>query len=65
VHRADLDGDGRVTEADYVLFKLQQMQKVDLQTLDMLIDRYEELDIHHDVSPAIGPVVSSFGIITR
>jgi hypothetical protein len=28
VHKADLDGDGKVTEADYVLFKLQQMQKV-------------------------------------
>lgn len=50
MHKADLDGDGKVTEADYVLFKLQQMQKVDLQTLDILIDRFEELDVHHDVS---------------
>lgn len=50
VHKADLDGDDKVTEADYVLFKLQQMQKVDLQTLDILIDRFEELDAQHDVS---------------
>jgi hypothetical protein len=28
VHKADIDGDGKITEADYVLFKLQQMQKV-------------------------------------
>ena len=28
VHKSDLDRDGKVTEADFVLFKLQQMQKV-------------------------------------
>ena len=28
VHKADIDGDGKITEADYVLYKLQQMQKV-------------------------------------
>ena len=28
VHKADLDCDGMITESDYILFKLQQMQKV-------------------------------------
>ena len=38
MHKADLDRDGRITEADYILFKLQQMQKVDCDVLDELIE---------------------------
>jgi hypothetical protein len=36
LHRADVDGDGKITEADYVLFKLQQVScfKLYLLTLD-------------------------------
>jgi len=44
VHSADIGKIGVITEADYVLFKLQQMQKVDANMLDLLIDRFEELD---------------------
>lgn len=44
VHSADVDKNGYLTEADYVLFKLQQLQKVDAFMLDMLIDRFEEVD---------------------
>lgn len=44
VHKADIDGDGKVTQPDFILFKLQQMQQVDSQILDRLIDRYNELD---------------------
>jgi hypothetical protein len=40
VHRSDLDKDGKVSEADYLLFKLQQMQKVDGEMLDRLVKRY-------------------------
>jgi hypothetical protein len=45
VHKADVDGDSRVSESEYILFKLQQMQKLDSQMLDRLIDRYRELDV--------------------
>jgi hypothetical protein len=44
VHSADVANIGVITEADYVLFKLQQMQKVDAEMLDVLIDRFEEID---------------------
>jgi len=44
IHKADIDKRGVITEADYVLFKLQQMMKVDAGVLDMLIDRFEEID---------------------
>jgi hypothetical protein len=40
-----LDRDGRVSEADYVLFKLQQMQKVDPEVMDRLITRFHTLDV--------------------
>ena len=45
VHKSDLDRDGRVTEADFVLFKLQQMQRVDPLVLDRLITRFKALDV--------------------
>jgi hypothetical protein len=45
VHTSDFDRDGRVTEAEYVLFKLQQMLKVDTSTIDRLYDRYHKLDV--------------------
>lgn len=44
VHKADSNGDNELTEADYVLFKLQQMLKVDAVMLDRLLTRFDELD---------------------
>lgn len=40
VHKSDLDDDGQVSEAEYVLFKLQQMQKVDPDLLNQLSNRF-------------------------
>ena len=45
VHRANLRNDGRVTETDYLLFKLLQLQKVDVAVLEKLVDRYHALDV--------------------
>lgn len=44
VWKCDITRDGRVTEADFVLFKLQQMQRVDPLVLDRLITRFKALD---------------------
>ena len=33
-----------MSESDFVLFKLQQMQKVDPVVLDLLVTRFMELD---------------------
>ena len=44
IHCVDIDNRGVITEADYVLFKLMQMMKVDADVLDMLINRFEEID---------------------
>jgi len=48
VHKADIDGDGKLLVAEYVLFKLQQLQKVDKKILDNLIDRFRALDTDQD-----------------
>jgi hypothetical protein len=54
VHKCDLDMDGKVSEADYVLFKLQQMQKVDASMMDVLIDRYHDLDVDGEGALDVG-----------
>jgi len=59
VHKADLDGDGKIGEADYILFKLQQMQKVDAAMLKTLMERFEEIDIMEDGSLDVGVDVPS------
>jgi hypothetical protein len=59
VHKADTDGDGRVSEAEYVLFKLQQMLKVDMNMLERLIDRFHELDSGGEGSLDVGLEVPS------
>jgi len=59
VHKSDLDRDGRITEADFVLFKLQQMQRVDPLVLDRLIDRFDQLDADKTGAVDIGKEVPS------
>jgi hypothetical protein len=44
VHKADIDRTGDVSEAEFIMFKLQQMQKVDTDLLNRLIDRFEQMD---------------------
>jgi hypothetical protein len=45
VHKADIHGEGQVSESSYILFMLLQMQKVDARILDRLIDKFRELDL--------------------
>lgn len=45
-HKSDLDNDGKVTEADYILFKLQQLQKVDADMLERLIRRFKQVSTY-------------------
>ena len=44
VHKSDIDGDGRVYDADYCLFKLQQLQALDTDILRRLQARFSNLD---------------------
>jgi hypothetical protein len=59
VHKADLHRNGQITESAYVLFKLLQMQAVDVGTLDRLIDRYHDLDKTGDGLLTVGVEVPS------
>jgi len=43
VHTCDLEKKGRVSLPQYMLFKLQQLQKVDAAVLDRLTDRFAQL----------------------
>ncbi len=65
MHRIDLDGDRRVTEAEYVLFKLMQMQKVDLDILARLIEKYHELDADGTGFLQLGSEIPSAGQVER
>jgi hypothetical protein len=59
VHKADLFHTGRVTQADYVLFKLQQLQMLDDGTLRRLTNRFSELDVEKRRLLIIGQHVPS------
>jgi len=59
VHKADTDSDGRVSEADYVLFKLQELQAVDTSVLDKLVTCYHNLDTSGDGALDIGIEIPS------
>lgn len=44
VHMCDLEGDGQINEAEYTIFKLLQLQKVDREFLIPIAERFRELD---------------------
>jgi len=54
VHKADLKGDGRVTEAEYTAFKLQQMQKLDKKLAAYIATSFKELDANQSGRIEIG-----------
>jgi hypothetical protein len=64
VHKADGYGNGQVSESNYILFKLQQMQKLDSQMLDRLIDRYHELDVDGSGYLNVGVEIPSAAQVT-
>mmetsp|Transcript_45674 Transcript_45674/g.103120 ORF Transcript_45674/g.103120 Transcript_45674/m.103120 type:complete len:933 (-) Transcript_45674:151-2949(-) len=45
VHKADVNGTGVITESDFILFKLVQLQMVDPAVLEDLVDRFLEIDV--------------------
>jgi len=59
VHKADLEGIGSISESDYILFKLRQLQLVDDRLLDMLGNRFDELDVKEDGFLTIGVEIPS------
>lgn len=48
VHRCDLDDDGQISESDFILFKLQQMQKLDPVLVDRISQRFGQLSDGRD-----------------
>lgn len=45
---ADLDHDGEVGVAEFVLFKLKEMGKVEQGDVDEIIEEFKQLDVSHD-----------------
>jgi len=43
VHKSDVAGNGKVSMPEYLLFKLQELQMVDMKILDVLSARFDEL----------------------
>lgn len=43
IHKADLLRDGVINMPEFLLFKLQELQKVEKKTLDVLMARFVEL----------------------
>merc|ERR1740117_2701542 len=44
IHKCDLEGNGIISEAEYTVFKLQQMQKVDKDLMSRITATFNELD---------------------
>eukprot|EP00614_Pseudopedinella_elastica_P004068 CAMPEP_0172589832 /NCGR_PEP_ID=MMETSP1068-20121228/8397_1 /TAXON_ID=35684 /ORGANISM="Pseudopedinella elastica, Strain CCMP716" /LENGTH=972 /DNA_ID=CAMNT_0013385485 /DNA_START=130 /DNA_END=3048 /DNA_ORIENTATION=+ len=61
VHKMDINNTGVVSEADYVLFKLQQMQRVDAVMLDRLARHFHRLDLRADGYLDVGVDVPDAG----
>ena len=59
LHKCDIYSTGKITEADYMLFKLQQMQLVDGDTLSRLVECFRAADVHGDGFLDIGVDVPS------
>eukprot|EP00613_Pedinella_sp_CCMP2098_P046104 CAMPEP_0171826582 /NCGR_PEP_ID=MMETSP0992-20121227/6157_1 /TAXON_ID=483369 /ORGANISM="non described non described, Strain CCMP2098" /LENGTH=869 /DNA_ID=CAMNT_0012441609 /DNA_START=320 /DNA_END=2929 /DNA_ORIENTATION=- len=65
IHKADMTGTGIITESDYVLFQLQQLQMVSQTSLDNLVDRFCELDLRDDGYLDVGVDLPSVSQITQ
>ncbi|KAH7860695.1 hypothetical protein Vadar_016904 [Vaccinium darrowii] len=42
---ADLDGDGIVGAADFVLYKLKEMGKISQEDISLVMEEFEDLDV--------------------
>jgi hypothetical protein len=65
VHKADLHHTGVIFQSDYVLFKLQQMMAVDVDILNRLTKRFEELDVDHSRLLRVGEEVPSSEMVSE
>eukprot|EP00615_Pteridomonas_danica_P000440 CAMPEP_0114366096 /NCGR_PEP_ID=MMETSP0101-20121206/28973_1 /TAXON_ID=38822 ORGANISM="Pteridomonas danica, Strain PT" /NCGR_SAMPLE_ID=MMETSP0101 /ASSEMBLY_ACC=CAM_ASM_000211 /LENGTH=897 /DNA_ID=CAMNT_0001514893 /DNA_START=224 /DNA_END=2914 /DNA_ORIENTATION=+ len=54
VYKADVDKTGVITEAEYIIFKLQQMQRLDTKLLNRLMDQFDEIDFDNTRMLLIG-----------
>lgn len=44
VRKADVNGDGKVSESEFILFKLQQLRKVDTAALQLISEQFKRID---------------------
>ena len=65
VHKADLHHNGVIFQSDYVLFKLQQMMAVDVDILNRLTKRFEELDEDFSRLLSVGKEVASAEMVAE
>jgi len=59
VHKCDVIGDGKVSVPEYLLFKLQELQMVDKNIVDILRARFNELDRNSNLALDVGVDVPS------
>mmetsp|Transcript_59988 Transcript_59988/g.120395 ORF Transcript_59988/g.120395 Transcript_59988/m.120395 type:complete len:809 (-) Transcript_59988:91-2517(-) len=59
VHLADLEMNGKITQAGWILFKLRQMQRVDDKLLIRIVQRFHELDDNFTGTLEIGVDIPS------
>ena len=65
MHKADLHHNKVIFQADYVLFKLQQMMAVDVDILNRLTKRFEELDVDYSRLLQVGDAVPSAEMVSE
>ena len=65
MHKADLHHNGVIFQSDYVLFKLQQMMAVDVDILNRLIKRFDELDVDRSRLLRVGEEIPSAEMVAE
>ncbi|MBA0580392.1 hypothetical protein Gorai_022612, partial [Gossypium raimondii] len=62
---ADLDNDGVVGAAEFVLFKLKEMGKICQQDISVIMEEFEELDLDQSGTLTVSDIALAQSVETR
>ncbi|MED6174066.1 hypothetical protein PIB30_065351 [Stylosanthes scabra] len=63
LEEADLDGDGKVGAAEFIIYKLKDMGKISEEAISLLMQEFEELDVDQDGILSVSDLTGQVGNI--
>ncbi|MED6196290.1 hypothetical protein PIB30_046103 [Stylosanthes scabra] len=63
LEEADLDGDGTVRAAEFIIYKLKEMGKISQEAVSVLMHEFEELDVDQDGTLSVSDLTDHVGNI--